>query len=90
MLALTVAIWGEPDHICSMRIAVGTVIAGRPRTKPYGPERSGIRLPPWVFDGEALIWPRMKYLRFWESVTSQSPHPFPREAMLLAASPQRA
>jgi hypothetical protein len=41
-----------------VNIAVGTHIAMRPRTKPYV-RLSRIRLAPRVFDGEALIRPRM-------------------------------
>ena len=48
-----------------IRIAVGTHIAMRPRTKPYV-RLSRIRLPPWVFDGEALIRPRMLDARLGE------------------------
>jgi hypothetical protein len=36
-----------------------------PRTKPYV-RLSRIRLPPWVFDGEALIRPRMPDARVRE------------------------
>ena len=43
----------------------GRSFLSAPRTEPDEPN-SGIRLPPWVFDGEAFAWPRMKDARHWE------------------------
>lgn len=43
-------------------IAVVTLIAERPRTKPSGPN-SGTRLPPWVRDEKTSFWPGMKDTR---------------------------
>src|SRR6202007_2895447 len=48
------------------------------------------RLPPWWFDGEALVWPGMEYARRGEPVVSQFRHAIPCEAVLLAASPKRS
>jgi hypothetical protein len=63
-------------------------IAGRPlldapRTDPYV-RISRIRLPPWVFDGEAVAGPGVKDARCREKVVRQLLDPFPREAILLA------
>src|SRR5215475_6389010 len=41
------------SHVCDTT-AVGTRVTSRPRPDPYVPN-SGIRLPPWVDDGETLI-----------------------------------
>src|SRR6516162_9870806 len=51
---------------------------------------SSIRLLPWVFDGEALIRPGMKDARSGKPVVGQFRHPIPREAVLLAATPERS
>ena len=71
------------------RIAVGMPIAGHPRTDPDEPD-SSIRLLPWVFDGEALIGPGMKNTRRGKPAVDQFRHSVPREAVLLAAPPQRS
>jgi hypothetical protein len=42
-----------------------------------------------VFDGEALIGPGMKDARSGKPVVGQFRHPIPREAVLLAAAPER-
>ena len=60
-----------------------------PRTDPYGPN-SGIRLPPWVHDGESLFRPGVKDSRFGKPVVRQLREPLPTHAVLLAASPQRS
>ena len=60
-----------------------------PRTDPDEPN-SSIRLLPWVFDGEALIGPGMKDPRSRKPVVGQFRHPIPREAVLLAAAPERS
>src|SRR5262249_21911854 len=70
-------------------IAVGTVIAHRPRTDPDGPN-SGIRFLPRVVDGKSHIWPGVEVSRLRKPVAGQPRHPLPREAILLAAAPQRA
>ena len=44
------------------RIAVGTLIAKRPRIEPRGPD-SGTRLPPWAFDEKASVRPGMQDTR---------------------------
>ena len=64
-------------------------IAGHPRTDPDRPD-SGIRLLPWVFDGEALIGPGMQNTRRGKPAVDQFRHPIPREAVLLAAPPKRS
>ena len=51
---------------------------------------SGIRLLPWVFDGETLIGPGMKDARRGKPVVGQFRHSIPREAVLLAAAPERS
>src|SRR5215813_2066359 len=51
---------------------------------------SRIRLPPWVCDGEAIARPRMKDDRFREPGLRPLRHPYPRDAILVAATPQRA
>jgi hypothetical protein len=43
-----------------------------------------------VFDGEALIGPRMKDTRRGKPAVGQFRHPIPREAVLLAAPPKRS
>src|SRR6516164_3046940 len=71
-------------------VAVGTCVSSRaPRTEPYV-RLSRIRLPPWVCDGEAIARPRMKDDRFREPGLRPLRHPYPRDAILVAATPQRA
>jgi hypothetical protein len=70
-------------------IAVGTRITTRPRTQP-DMRLSRIRLPPWVFDGEALIGPRVLDARTREPLSGQLRHVRPRLAIFLAATPKRA
>jgi hypothetical protein len=67
-------------------IAVGTRVTSRPCTDPYGPN-SGIRLPPWVSDGEAPLWPRMKDSRLREPVVGQPPGPLLGRPVFLAPLP---
>ena len=43
-----------------------------------------------MFDGKALLWPRVKDFRLWEKVGSNLRDPLPRRAILVAATPQRA
>ena len=57
--------------------------------KPYV-RLSRIRLPPRVPDGKAIARPKMKDDRFREPGICQLRHPFPRDPILLAATPQRA
>jgi hypothetical protein len=71
------------------RIAVGMPITGHPRTDPDMPT-SSIRLLPWVFDGEALLRPGMKDTWRGKPAVGQFRHPIPREAVLLAAAPERS
>jgi hypothetical protein len=68
------------------RIAVGTSLLSAPRTEPSGPH-SGTRLPPRVFDGEALLGPRMKDAGPGEKVIRQLRDPFPGRVVLLTAPP---
>jgi hypothetical protein len=51
---------------------------------------SGIRLPPWVIDGKALIGPWMKDSGLREPGVSDPRDPFPSHAVLLAAAAKRA
>ena len=67
----------------------GRELPHAPRTEPYGPN-SGIRLPPWVSDCKARIWPGVKDARFWEPVVGQPRGPFPDRPVLLTSPPQRA
>src|SRR6516225_8638767 len=82
-------------HIDAVRgpstpVAVGTCVSSRaPRTEPYV-RLSRIRLPPWVCDGEAIARPRMKDDRFREPGLRPLRHPYPCDAILVAATPQRA
>src|SRR6516165_10695349 len=74
----------------STPVAVGTCVSSHaPRTEPYV-RLSRIRLPPRVCDGKAIAGPWMKDGRFREPGIRQLRHPFPRGAILLAATPQRA
>src|SRR6266550_6860823 len=54
--------------------------------EPSGPH-SGTRLPPRVFDGEALLGPRMKDAGPGEKVIRQLRDPSPGRAVLLTAPP---
>jgi len=56
--------------------------------EPYRPDL-GIRLPPWVFDGEALLRPGVKDFRFGQPVVGQPRDPLPGRVVLLAAPPER-
>src|SRR5215472_3387387 len=77
-------------QLCLAHVAVGTCVSSRaPRTEPYV-RLSRIRLPPWVCDGEAIARPRMKDDRFREPGLRPLRHPYPRDAILVAATPQRA
>jgi hypothetical protein len=67
----------------------GRPLLHAPRTDPYV-RLSRIRLPPWVFDGKALAWPRMKDAGFGKEVVSQLLDPCPRRAVLLTAPSKRA
>ena len=60
-----------------------------PRADPDEPN-SSIRLLPWVSDGEALIGPGMKDARSRKPVVDQFRNPIPREAVFLAAAPERS
>src|SRR5271167_2274602 len=64
----------------------GHPLLGAPRTEPYGRD-SRIRLPPWVFDGETVAWPRMKDARSWKPVVGQFLHPLVCRVVPLASSP---
>ena len=71
------------------RIAVGMSVTGHARTDPYVPD-SGIRLLPWVFDGKALLRPRMKDSGRRQPGSRDLLDSVPRHPILLAASPKRA
>ncbi len=62
---------------------------GTTRAKP-DMRLARIRLPPWVFDGEALIGPRVLDARTREPLSDQLRHVRPRLAIFLAATPKRA
>ena len=68
------------------RRQTSTRLQGAPRTDPYGPN-SGIWLPPWVSDGEAPLWPRMKDSWLREPVVGQPLDPLPGRPVLLAPLP---
>jgi len=68
------------------RRQTSTLLQGATRTDPYGPN-SGIRLPPWVFNGEAPLWPRMKDSRLREPVVGQPLDPLPSRPVFLAPLP---
>src|SRR5262249_47709136 len=51
---------------------------------------SSIRLLPWVCDGKTLIGPGVKNARSGKPAVDQFRHPIPREAVLLAAAPERS
>lgn len=63
------------------RIAVGMPITEPPRTDP-GVPNSGTGLLPRVFDGEALIRPRMKDSRGRKPGIGDSSHLLPRHGVL--------
>src|SRR3954463_284117 len=68
---------------------VNSIAASLAAPDPDGPH-SGIRLPPWVFDGETFTRPGVKDARPWEPVVGDGSDPLPRRTILLAASPKRA
>src|SRR5262249_13317116 len=70
-------------------LAPAGMAASRAAPDPDEPN-SSIRLLPWVFDGEALIGPGMKDAWRGKPVVGQFRHPIPREAVLLAAAPERS
>src|SRR5258708_20256318 len=59
-----------------------------PRTDPDGPN-SGIRLPPRVPDGKALIGPWMENAGFGQPPVGESIDPFPGRTVALTAPPKR-
>src|SRR5271170_3906972 len=67
----------------------GRPLLGAPRTEPYV-RHSRIRLPPWVFDAEALSRPGMGYPGFGQPAVRQPVHVGPRRSILLAAPAQGA
>src|SRR5438552_3857397 len=69
-----------------LRRQTSTRLQGATRTDPYGPN-SGIRLPPWVSNGEATLWPRMEDSRFREPVVGQSLDPLPGRPVFLTPLP---
>src|SRR6516225_1866460 len=74
----------------AVEVAVGDAsYLAPPRTDPYV-QLSRIRLLPRVCNGKAIARPGMENDRFREKVVRLLRHPFPRDPILLAASPQRA
>jgi hypothetical protein len=67
--------WGPVWLRGEIRIAVGTYIAMRP---PHKTVRAAFPLPPWVFDGEALIRPRMLDARVSLSQSRRPLHHVPQ------------
>ena len=65
--------WLVPGFLISRE---GRSLLSGPRTEPSGPH-SGTRLPPRVFDGEALLGPRMKDAGPGEKVIRQLRDPSP-------------
>src|ERR1700757_3100110 len=51
---------------------------------------SRIRLPPWMFDGEAVVGPQVKDARLWQPLVHEPVDPVPSCAVLLAALRQHA
>src|ERR1700751_574764 len=64
------------------------MLSHAPRTEPYE-RHSRIRLPPWMFDGEALLRPGVKDARPRQIVVREPRDPLPRRLVSLAAPPQR-
>jgi hypothetical protein len=69
-----------------LRRQTSTRLQGATRTDPYGPN-SSIRLPPWMSNGEAILWPWMKDSRFREPVVGQPLDPLPSRPVFLAPLP---
>src|SRR6266404_5655195 len=67
----------------------GCPLLGTPRTEP-DVQHSRIRLPPWMFDGEALVWPGVKDAWPWQPLVREPVDPVPSRAVLLAAPRERA
>jgi hypothetical protein len=70
------------------RPIAGRSLLSAPRSDPSVPD-SGTRLLPWVFDGEALVRPGVKDVRFGKPVIRHLRYPLPGASVLLAATPQR-
>ena len=60
-------------------------LQGATRAEPDVPN-SGIRLPPWVGDGEALLWPRMSDAGFGKPMCDEPVDRRPSGAVFLAAA----
>jgi hypothetical protein len=73
----------------AQRIAVGTPITERPPHRTYV-RNSRIRLPPWVFDAEALSGPGVRCPGLGQPALGQLFHAFPRRAISLATPAQGA
>src|ERR1700730_14039213 len=69
------------------RRQTSTRLQGATRTDPYGPNSDIRLLPPWVSNGEATLWPRMKDSRFREPVVCQPLDPLPGRPVFLAPLP---
>jgi hypothetical protein len=59
---------------------------GATRTEP-DVRLSRIRLPPWLFDGEALVGPGVEDAGFGEPVVGERPDLLPGHSVFLAAPP---
>src|ERR1700688_3703225 len=90
-MRLTAFLTARPDIALAEQAATykGRPLLGAPRTEPYV-RFSRIRLPPWVFDAEALRWPRVGYPGHGQPAIGQLTHSFPRRAISLAAPAQGA
>src|SRR5580692_4778051 len=64
-------------------------VTEHPRTEP-DVRHSRIRLPPWMFDGEALVGPGVRNAWPWQPLVRELVDPVPPGAVLLAAPGQRA
>jgi hypothetical protein len=64
-------------------------LLGAPRTDPSRPDL-GTRLPPWVFDIEALVGPRMLDASTGEPIGDKFRQPVPRQVGFLAAPRERS
>ena len=68
---------------------VGSPLPDTPRTDPSEPDL-GTGLPPGVFDGKALVWPRVLDFGWWKPGGGNLCDALPCHMILLAAPPERA
>ena len=67
-------------------VAVGTALAGGPPQDPYL-RRYRIRLLPWVFGEEAVVWIGMQDSGAWKPASGDLPKASPWQAMSLTPAP---